>query len=161
MIFSTDSGKAPDGLLLIGWKEYLDFPEWGISRVKAKIDTGARTSALDVARCELVSGANGLVARLTLALNRHRPQQLVQIEAPVLRQTKVASSDGVREERPVIEALVRVGTIEKRIQLSVTDRSGMLFPILLGREALAGSFVVDVNRKYLMGKRRRSRDLES
>ncbi len=147
-------GDAPDGLTLIGWKEYVDFPEWGLRRVKAKVDTGARTSALDVARYVLERRAGGLVARMELALNRRRPDRLAAVETPVLRLAVVTSSDGVREERPVIEALVRLGPVEKRIRLTVTDRSGMLFPMLLGREALAGSFVVDVGRKYVLGKRR-------
>jgi hypothetical protein len=147
-------GDAPDGPILIGWKEYVEFPEWGLRRVKAKVDTGARTSALDVTRYVLERRAGGLVARMELALNRRRPDRLATVETPVLRLAVVTSSDGVREERPVIEAAVRLGPVERRIRLTVTDRSGMLFPMLLGREALAGSFVVDVSRKYVLGKRR-------
>jgi hypothetical protein len=151
-----EPGTAPGGLLTIGWKEYLDFPEWGIRRVKAKVDTGARTSALDVARYVLQQGPGGLIARMTLSLNRRQPSALVEIETPVLRLVVVTSSDGVREERPVIESNVRLGPVEKRIRLTVTDRSGMLIPILLGREALAGSFIVNVAHKYLLGKGRAS-----
>ena len=151
-----ESGVAPVGLTVIGWKEYLDFPEWGVRRVKAKVDTGARTSALDVARYTLEQRPAGVVARIELALNRRRPERLVTVETPVLRLVVVTSSDGVREERPVIETTVRLGSIEKRVRLTVTDRSGMLFPMLLGREALAGSFLVDVRHKYLLGNRRRS-----
>jgi hypothetical protein len=149
---TPEPGTAPGGLLAIGWKEYLDFPEWGIRRVKAKVDTGARTSALDVARYVLQRRPEGLIARMALALNRRRPSALVEVETPVLRLVVVTSSDGVREERPVIETSIRLGPIEKRIRLTVTDRSGMLFPVLLGREALAGSFVVNVAHKYLFGK---------
>src|SRR5579871_6942956 len=134
---------APGGPIVIGWKEYVDFPAWGVRRVKAKVDTGARTSALDVARFVVEQRDGKLVARMELALNRRRPDRRVEIETPVLRMVVVASSDGVREERPVIEADVRLGPVEKRIRLTVTDRSGMLLPMLLGREALAGSFVVD------------------
>jgi hypothetical protein len=151
-----ERGVSPGGLIAIGWKEYLDFPEWGVNRVKAKVDTGARTSALDVARFSLERRPEGLIARMQLALNRRRPERLVTVETPVLRLVVVTSSDGVREERPVIETAVRLGPIEKRIRLTVTDRSGMLFPMLLGREALAGSCVVDVRYKYLLGKRRHS-----
>jgi hypothetical protein len=146
-------GAGPGGLLLIGWKEYVDFPEWGIRRVKAKADTGARTSALDVARYAIEHQSGRLVARMELALNRRRPERLVTVEAPVLHQVVVTSSNGVREERPVVEATVRLGPVQKRIRLTVTNRSGMLFRMLLGREALAGSFVVDVGHKYLLGGR--------
>jgi hypothetical protein len=148
-----EPGSAPDGLLLIGWKEYLDFPEWGVRRVKAKVDTGARTSALDAARCTIERRAGRLIACMELALNRRRPDRLVTVEAPVLHQVVVTSSNGVREERPVVETTVRLGQVEKRIRLTVADRSRMLIPVLLGREALAGAFVVDAGRKYLQGGR--------
>lgn len=148
---SIPHGPAPGGLVTIGWKEYVDFPEWGVRRVKAKADTGARTSALDVARYVIEDRAGKLIARLDLALNRRRPDRLVTVEAPVLHQVVVTSSNGVREERPVIETRIRLGPVEKRIRLTVTNRSGMLFRMLLGREALAGSFVVDVGHKYLLG----------
>jgi hypothetical protein len=143
-------------LLVIGWKEYVDFPEWGVQRVKAKVDTGARTSALDVVRCVVERGPNGFVARLELALNRRRPEHVVAVETPVLGMVRVTNSGGVREERPVIETTMRLGSVEKRIRLTVTDRSRMLIPMLLGRHALAGTFVVDVGHKYLLGKRRTS-----
>jgi hypothetical protein len=149
----VEPGPTPDGLLLIGWKEYVDFPAWGIRRVKAKADTGARTSALDVARYALEHRSGRLVARMELALNRRRPDRVVTVEAPVLHQVVVTSSNGVREERPVVETTVRLGPVQKRIRLTVTNRSGMLFRMLLGREALAGSFVVDVGHKYLLGGR--------
>jgi hypothetical protein len=141
---------------MIGWKEYIDFPEWGVQRVKAKVDTGARTSALDVARCVLERRSEGLFARLELALNRRQPDRVVTVETPVLGMVWVTNSGGLREERPVIETTIRLGTVEKRIRLTVANRSGLLIPMLLGRKALAGSFVVDAAHKYLLGKRRTS-----
>jgi hypothetical protein len=153
MTLTPDPG-GPGRLLMIGWKEYVDFPGWGVQRVKAKIDTGARTSALDVAQCILEERPQGLVAQLKLALNRRRPDRLVAAEVPVLGLVTVTNSGGFREERPLIETVVRLGSVEKRIRLTVTDRSRMLIPMLLGREALSGSFVVDVGHKYLLGRRR-------
>jgi hypothetical protein len=152
MTSNSGSGYSPASLLLIGWKEYLDFPEWGIQRVKAKVDTGARTSALDVTRYVLEQRGPATIARMELALNRRRPAAVVALELPVLRLVVVKSSNGDREERPVIETLIRLGPVEKRIMLTVTDRSSQVFPVLLGREALARSFLVDVGQKYLLGK---------
>jgi hypothetical protein len=139
----------PPGAILIGRKEYLDFPEWGLRRVRVKIDTGAWTSALDVAACTLEEGETGPVACLRLILNR-RSRRVVEIRAPVLRQTRVRNSGGVCEERPVVEVLVRLGPVQKRIPLAVTNRAHMRYRMILGRQALAGSFVVDVSRKYLL-----------
>jgi hypothetical protein len=140
----------PPGALLIGRKEYLAFPEWGLRRVRVKIDTGAWSSALDVADCELEEGSSGLMAHLRLALNPRRPYRVVEVRTPVLRTTVVRHPGGQCEERPVVEALVRLGPVEKRIRLTVTNRAHMRCRMILGRQALAGSFLVDVSRKYLV-----------
>lgn len=93
-----------------------------------------------------------LTARLRLALNRRRPDQTTLVEAPVLRMVHVTNTGGGREERPMIEAAVRLGPVERRIRLTITRREGLRFPMILGREALSGGFVVDVARKYLLRK---------
>lgn len=142
------AGREP-GLVMIGWKEYLDLTDWGIERVKVKVDTGARTSALDALRCDLEQRPAGLFARLELALHRRRPERVDIVEAPVRELVMVTSSSGLREQRPVVETTIRLGPVSKRIRLTITRRAGMLFRMLLGREALAGTFVVDVGRKYL------------
>jgi hypothetical protein len=142
---------SPPQPLVIGWKEYLAFPEWHLPRIRVKVDTGAFTSALDVSRYELTRGDQGEpLARLWLALNRHHPERLRCVHAPVLRTVVVSNSGGTREERPLIEAAVRLGPVHKRIRVTVTNRARMRFRMILGRQALAGSFVVDVSRKYLL-----------
>ncbi len=136
--------------VLIGRREYLAFPEWGLRRVRAKIDTGAWSSALDVADCTLEEGPAGEMAHLRLVLNPRRPRRVVEVRTPVLRQAVVRHTGGQCEVRPVVEALVRLGPVQKRIRLTVTNRSHMRCRMILGRQALAGSFVVDVSRKYLV-----------
>lgn len=144
----------PDPLpLVIGWKEYLDFPEWGVHRVRVKIDTGARTSALDVAGYELLEGPTGPLARLRLALSRLHPERVTIVETPVLRHVTVCSTCLTRELRPVIEALIRLGPVEKRIRLTLTRRDGLRHRMILGRQALAGTFLVDVSRRFLLKSR--------
>jgi hypothetical protein len=147
---TLDSTGAPRPLV-IGWKERLDFPAWGIRRVRAKVDTGARTSALDALGYDLYHADGvGLCARLRLALHRKRLAEVSVVEVPVLRMVVVRNSGGMPEQRPLIEAEVRLGPVRKRILLTVTNRSGMRFRIILGRQALAGDFVVDVGKKYLL-----------
>ena len=137
--------------LTIGWKEYVDFPEWGLRRIKVKVDTGARTSALDVVSYDLWESAGfGLRARLRLALSRKHPGRLTTVQADVLRMVVVSNSNGMREQRPLIETTVRLGPVVKRIRLTVTNRAGMRFRMILGREALRDDFVVDVSKKYLL-----------
>jgi hypothetical protein len=136
--------------LTIGWKEYVGFPEWHIRHVKTKIDTGARTSALDALDYDLRQTDSGLVVDLRLALRRKHPERILAITVPVLSMVTVSSSSGLREQRPLIEAAIRLGPITKRVRLTITNRSTMLFRMILGRTALEGDFVVDVSKKYLM-----------
>ncbi len=138
------------GPLALGWKEYVDFPHWGIHRVRAKIDTGARTSALDVLEYQI----HGRTVRLCMALHRRKPERIVAIESPLVRLTRVRNSSGHSEERPVIEACIRLGAVERSIQVTLTRRPRMHFRMLLGRQALAGAFVVDVTQSYLLRPRK-------
>jgi hypothetical protein len=151
----TSSGTGPWPL---GWREYIDFPEWKLNRVKAKIDTGARTSAIDVAGYEIRPSSHGMaVVELRLALDRHRPDRFLIVHAPVLRLVIVSNSAGMRQERPLIETSIRLGPIIKTVQLTVANRSSMRFPVILGRKALQGDFVVDVGKNYLWGRKRGQR----
>lgn len=138
--------------LTIGWKEYLDFEEWKIRRVKAKIDTGARTSAIDVASYELHETEQGLVAELRLGLSQRHPERLLRVRTPVLKMVVVRNSSGLREQRPLIETVICLGPVRKRVRLTVTNRAGMRFRMILGRKALEDDFVVDVSRKYVLKK---------
>lgn len=142
--------QGVEQLQLIGRREHVDFPEWGLKRVRAKVDTGAYSSTLDVAGYELLDGESGPLALLRLALNRRCPDSVRVVRTPVVGFTKVRSSTGCQETRPVIEALIRLGSVSRRIRLTVTDRSRMRCRMLLGRQALAGAFLVDVRGKDLL-----------
>ncbi len=135
----------------IGRREFLTFVDWPVHRIRVKIDTGAYSSALDVAGYELCEIAgHGTIARVRLALSRKHPERVTEVEAPVVRMTVVRNSGGVPEQRPVIETTVRLGPVTKRIQVTLTRRHGMRFRMLVGRQALTDDFVVDVSRKYLL-----------
>jgi len=136
--------------LLVGWKEYVDFPDWGVRHVKAKIDTGARTSCVHVESYSVRQGPDGPMAELRLALNRRHPERLTIVNTPILRTVAVTDSGGHEELRPVITTALRLGPVVKQVLLTVTNRKSMLFRMLLGRKALEGDFVVDVTRKYVM-----------
>lgn len=135
----------------IGWKEYLDLPELGIFRLKAKVDTGARTSTLhvdEIKALEIFPDGSERV-ELSLSLDRRRPERRVCVQARVLRRMRVTDSGGHQEVRPVLETEIVLGPVRKRILITLTDRSGMLFRMILGRKALEGDFQVDVAHKYL------------
>jgi hypothetical protein len=144
-------GTSPGKPLLIGRKEYVYFPEWGHCRVKVKVDTGARTSAIDAISYQLLETPDrGQIVELRLAVDARHPERERVVRAPMLRRVMVSNSNGMRELRPVIEAELRLGPVTKRVQLTVTNRAGMLFRMILGRKALEGDFVVDVSKKYLL-----------
>jgi hypothetical protein len=138
--------------LQIGWKELVDLPELGLRRLKGKIDTGARTSTLHVQSLSylerLADGSHA--AELILAPDRHDPSRLVTARARVLRQIEVRDSGGHLETRPLIETELVLGPVRKRIFVTLSDRSGMLFRMILGRKAVEGDFLVDPARKYLL-----------
>ncbi len=137
-------------LLVIGWKERIDFPDLNLRRVKAKIDTSARTSALCAAYYALRTAPDGREwVDAELALRRKRPKHRVKISLPVFGHVCVKNSGGDCETRPVIETAICLGPVTKLVRFSLTDRSHMLVPLILGRAALTGDFVVDTSRKYV------------
>lgn len=145
----------------VGWKEYLDLPELGVFRMKTKVDTGARTSTLHVDSLRVLDVLPDGSERVALDFrpDRRRTDWRVQAEVRVLRRMRVVDSGGHPELRPVIETEMVLGPVRKRILVTLTDRSGMLFRMILGRKALEGDFRVDVAGKYLLRKwhSRRSR----
>ncbi len=153
---AAERGSRP---LVLGWKEFLDLPELGIHRLKAKMDTGARTSSLHVDSLRIVAGARpghpgGEEIEMTVGFDRRRPDRVVVARAPLLGRIQVTDSGGHPEIRPVIATDLVMGPVRKRILLTLTDRTGMLFRMIVGRKALEGDFLVDVARRYALGGRR-------
>lgn len=142
--------------VLIGWKEYVALPELGVASLKAKIDTGARTSSLHVAEIRTIVVLPGGQADLDVVLepSRRRPERRITARVRQLARIAVTDSGGHREVRPVIETRLVLGPVDKRIRVTLTDRSTMLFRMILGRKALEGEFLVDVARKYLHARPR-------
>jgi hypothetical protein len=139
----------------VGWKELVDLPDLGLRRVKGKIDTGARTSTLHVhslVYLEPLAGSadRGRAAEITLTPDRHDPSFLVTARVQVLRQVEVRDSGGHLELRPLIATELVLGPVRKRIFVTLSDRSGMLFRMILGRKAMEGDFLVDPASKYLL-----------
>lgn len=155
--------QQPSPSIRIGWKEYLALPELGLHRLKGKVDTGARTSTLHVQSLTwLERFADGSRdALVTLAPDRRDAARLVNARVRVLREILVTDSGGHRELRPLIETELVLGPVRKRILLTLTDRSGMLFRMILGRKAVAGDFWVDPAAKYLLRTSRRRPPTES
>jgi hypothetical protein len=137
--------------LLIGWKEYLDLPDLNVFGLKAKVDTGARTSTLHVDAVTVLGGSGGEdLLDLNLGPDPRSPSHSLHARARRLDIVSVTDSSGSPELRPLIETTLVLGPVRKTIQLTLTNRSAMLFRMLLGRTAIAGDFQIDVALKYVL-----------
>lgn len=140
---------------VLGWREWLAFPELGIPQVKAKVDTGARTSCLHAFYVEPFDRAGEAWVRFGIHPLQGKTSEEVHCEAPIKDLRTVRDSGGHEELRYVVETLVTIGPREHRIEVTLTDRDTMKFRVLLGRTAIRGHYLVDSGRSYVQGKRRK------
>lgn len=134
-------------LPVIGWREWLSMPGLGIERIRVKVDTGARSSALHASDIELVRRAGRELVRFKVA-PVERDERTIQVEAPLLEMRRVRNSSGKVELRPVIVTSVCLMEQDWPIELSLTRRDMMGCRMLLGREAVRGRFTIDPSRSY-------------
>ncbi len=138
--------------IVVGWREWAALPALGMPRVRAKLDTGARTSALHVERqWRFVEGGAPWVGFALLPTMRGKP---VESAAPVVAERMVTDSGGHRTLRVFVQTTLALAGIERQIDVNLSDRCGMRFPLLLGRTALAGIFTVDPAASFLHGRKR-------
>ena len=140
-------------LTLIGWKEWLAFPDINLPAIKAKIDTGARTSALHTFSLETFTLAGQLMVRFGIHPLQKRRDIELYCEAPVVDRRRVKDSGGHIETRYVIRTMAAMGEAHWPIDLTLTNRDSMLFRMLLGRTALADRFLIDPGSAYLSGRK--------
>ena len=135
---------------IIGWREWAAFPEWGVAAIKAKIDTGAKTSAVHA--LDIVANEKRRVVTFSLLPMQRRRAPVVACRARLIDRRRIRCSNGALEERYVVRAKIDLGGAPFVIELSLADRDEMGFRLLLGRDALRRRFMVDPGASFLLGE---------
>lgn len=134
---------------VIGWREWIALPELGINKIKAKVDTGARTSALHAFSLKpfVENGKN----RLSFDIHplQHNTNQVITCIADVIDKRLVTDSGGHTEARYVIKTPIIIAGQIWSIEITLTERENMLFRMLLGRSALRRRFIVNPARSFI------------
>jgi len=135
----------------IGWWEWVRLPGVAFSVIRAKADTGAAASSLHAEELELFKRGDVDFVRFRIAQN----EDLIELRVVEMRQVK--SSNGETQQRPAVLIPVEVAGVTFAIDCTLTDRTPMAYPMLLGRTALAGRFLVDSGREKLHPRPRSKR----
>lgn len=143
--------RAPRRREVIGWREWVALPDFDVPAIKAKVDTGARTSSLHAFRLSVDRVGDMEIARFEIHPHQRSGSDSRRVEAEVVDHRRVRSSNGVVQSRPVIRTTIGMKGQRWPIEITLTSRDEMGFRMLLGRAALRGRFVVDPSRSFLEG----------
>lgn len=137
---------------VIGWREWVGLPDLGIKKIKAKVDTGARSSSLHAYDIEQFTRNDKIWVRFKVHPVQRKNEKVIETEAEVLEFRSVRSSSGKAALRPVILTNIELLDTTWSVELTLANRDEMGFRMLLGREAFRGRFFVDAGKSYYGGK---------
>ena len=136
----------------IGWREWVQLPEFGVTEMKVKVDTGADSSSLHAFNMERFSRDDTEWVRFEIHPNQRSRKPAIVCEAPVLKERRVKNPGGRTEMRPVIQTNLIVAGKEIDAMVNLTTRDEMSFRMLVGRRTIRKHFIVDPGRSYLGGR---------
>lgn len=149
---SPSKQRQKKDLAVLGWREWVSLPEFGVRTIKAKLDTGARTSSLHAFKLRRFTRDGVDMARFEVHPVQRSDAATVEVEAEVVDEREVRNSGGQTEVRPVILTTLEMGGERFQIEITLSRRDEMGFRLLLGRQALRGRAVVDPQTSYASGK---------
>jgi hypothetical protein len=149
--------KLVKPLGVIGWREWVGLPDFGIKLIKVKVDTGARSSSLHVFDLEKFVRDDKSWVRFKIHPVQRKSEETIAVEAEVLEYRSVRSSSGKASIRPVIVTHIELLENTWPVELTLASRDNMGFRMLLGREAFRGRFLVDAGKSYYGGRPKRIR----
>ena len=147
--------KRMKALPIIGWREWVALPDLGIGPIKAKVDSGARSSSLHAFGLRTFDRNGEQWVSFKVQPVQRSKKKVVEVEARILEFRSVRSSSGISETRPVIKTTVELLGDRWAVELTLASRHQMGFRMLLGREAFRGRFLVDAGKSYFGGKPKR------
>jgi hypothetical protein len=140
-------------LKVIGWREWVSFPDFDVTTIKAKIDTGARTSSLHALAIEEFRVGTQEMVRFQVHPEQRSSKESVVLEVPIIDRRSVKASSGQSEDRLVVLARLELLGEVWDAELTLTRRDEMGFRMLLGRQAMRHRFLVDPGTSFLNGRR--------
>jgi hypothetical protein len=138
--------------LLVGWREWVEMPDLGLPAIKAKIDTGARTSCLHAFSVEPFLRKGVRHVRFKLHPVQRKKYIVSECTAKVVDRRHITDSGGHRELRYVILTRLHIGEVEWETEMTLANRETMTFRMLLGRKALEGRALIDASLSFVNGK---------
>lgn len=134
---------------VVGWREWVSLPLLGIEKIKAKIDTGAKTSALHAYDVHPLKRHGRDFIKFKVHPLQRNTRRIVECEAPLLEWRYITDSGGRRTLRPVVRTVLNVGELAVEVEVTLIARDQMGFRMLIGREALKRRWIVDPSKSFI------------
>ena len=146
MILKNPKAKTKGSSVHIGWREWISFPKYGGFRLNAKIDTGATLSALHATHIEEFKKNRNLWVRFRV----YQSKNFIIVEKPILKYRIIRNSFGGSQKRPMVKMEIQLGERSWVTNVSLTQRSGMTYPMLIGRNSLRKKYIIHPKQSFLL-----------